>query len=912
MTDYSLWEVILNGDSPSPTRIVDGDVQIVAATTAEQRLAKKNELKVRGTLLMALPDKHHLKFNIHKDAKSLMGAIKKRFRADLEEHSLDDLFNSLKIYEAEVKGSSPSSQNTQNIAFVSLNNTDSLNESVTAAPSITAASSKATISTLPDVDSLSDAVIYSFFASQSNSPQLDNEDLKQIDPDDLEEIDLKWQMAMLTIRAKRFLKRTRRNLDANGTDTIGFDMSKVECYNCHRRGHFSRKCRSPRDNRKKNSVYESDNSVPKNLQNDRYKTGEWYHDVPPPYTRTFLPSKLDLVFNDDPNGNESVTNVFNVESSINKPSKDMSKTRRPDAPIVKDWISDSEDETEIKHVVPTSVLTRSKLVSLNAARLVPTAVTQSFVTHLWPVKHVVNKAHSSVRRPINQRTATKTSNFNKKVTTFKVNKVNVVQGNKGNAEKASAYWGNPRKARKDKGVIDSGCSRHMTGNIYFLSNFEEIDGGYVAFGRNPKGGKILGKGKIRIGKDTECVVLSFDFKLPDKNHVLLRVPRENNMYNVDLKNVVPSRDLTCLFAKATLDESNLWHRRFGHINFKTMNKLVKGNLVRGIGPQWSFDIDTLTMSMNYQPVVLGNQPNNNAGIKENLDACNVTKGTRMRMMSMFLPMEVTRLIKKKHDDKVKRGDKGKSHVDSPTGVRDLRAEFKEFSFNNTNRVNAVSAPVNAVGPNLTNSTNSFNTTNIPKLEDIVYSDDEEDVGAEVDLSNLETNIPVSLIPTTRVHKDHPVTQIIGDLTSAPQIRKEPKNIHQALKDPSWIEAMQEELLQFKLQKMDVKSAFLYGTIKEEVYVCQPPGFEDLDYPDKVYNVVKALYELHQAPRAWYETLANYLLENGFQRGKIDQNLFIKKQKEDILLVQVYVDDIIFGSTNKELCKAFEKLMKDKF
>nr|GEZ45176.1 putative ribonuclease H-like domain-containing protein [Tanacetum cinerariifolium] len=112
--------------------------------------------------------------------------------------------------------------------------------------------------------------------------------------------------------------------------------------------------------------------------------------------------------------------------------------------------------------------------------------------------------------------------------------------------------------------------------------------------------------------------------------------------------------------------------------------------------------------------------------------------------------------------------------------------------------------------------------------------------------------------------------------------------------------------------MDVKSAFLYGTVKEKVYVCQPLRFKDHDYPDKVYKVVKALYGLHQDPRAWYETLANYLLENGFQRGKIDQTLFIKKQKGDILLVQVYVDDIIFGSTNKDLCKAFEKLMEDKF
>nr|GFB61383.1 putative ribonuclease H-like domain-containing protein [Tanacetum cinerariifolium] len=166
-------------------------------------------------------------------------------------------------------------------------------------------------------------------------------------------------------------------------------------------------------------------------------------------------------------------------------------------------------------------------------------------------------------------------------------------------------------------------------------------------------------------------------------------------------------------------------------------------------------------------------------------------------------------------------------------------------------------------------------------------------------------------------------------------------------DPSWIEAMQEELLQFKMQKeegidyeevfvlvarieairlflayayfmgfmvyqMDVKSAFLYGIIKEEVYVYQPPGFEDSDYPDKVYKVVKAFYGLHQAPRAWYETFVDYLLGNGFQRGKIDQTLFIKREKGDILLVQIYVDDIIFGLTNKDLCKDFEKLMKHKF
>ncbi|GKB49385.1 putative ribonuclease H-like domain-containing protein [Tanacetum coccineum] len=112
--------------------------------------------------------------------------------------------------------------------------------------------------------------------------------------------------------------------------------------------------------------------------------------------------------------------------------------------------------------------------------------------------------------------------------------------------------------------------------------------------------------------------------------------------------------------------------------------------------------------------------------------------------------------------------------------------------------------------------------------------------------------------------------------------------------------------------MDVKNAFLYGKIEEEIYVCQPLGFEDPDFPDRVYKVEKALYGLHQAPRAWYETLLTYLLDNGFQGGKIDKTLFIRNDKGDFLLVQVYVDDIIFGSTKKSLCIEFEKMMHKKF
>ncbi|GJX14867.1 putative ribonuclease H-like domain-containing protein [Tanacetum coccineum] len=347
----------------------------------------------------------------------------------------------------------------------------------------------------------------------------------------------------------------------------------------------------------------------------------------------------------------------------------------------------------------------------------------------------------------------------------------------------------------------------------------------------------------------------------------------------------------------------------------------------------------------------------------------------------------------------------------------------------TNSVNSGSKPANTQPvdqddldmPELT----IFNKPQKGIFDEASY--DEE--GMVHDFNNLPTEVAISPIPTLRIHNIHPQSQILGDPKSSVQTRsrvkqtsgahalvsyvqkqqrnnhkdqqhclfacflsqEEPKKIYEALKDDSWVEAMQEELLQFRLQQvwilvdlphgakvigtkwvyrnkrdergvvvrnkarlvaqghrqeegidydevfapvarieairlflafasfmgfivyqMDVKSAFLYGTIDEEVYVSQPPGFVDPDHPKKVYKVVKALYGLHQAPRAWYATLSTFLEEHGYRRGTIDKTLFIKKDKKDIMLVQVYVDDIIFGSTRKSWCDEFEALMKGRF
>nr|GFC13623.1 putative ribonuclease H-like domain-containing protein [Tanacetum cinerariifolium] len=249
-------------------------------------------------------------------------------------------------------------------------------------------------------------------------------------------------------------------------------------------------------------------------------------------------------------------------------------------------------------------------------------------------------------------------------------------------------------------------------------------------------------------------------------------------------------------------------------------------------------------------------------------------------------------------DKAENKDNGKSPVVTITGFKDLNEEFAECINNSSNGVNAADSLVFAAGLNFTNSTNDFSAAVpsnvvVPNFEDLSHNAD--DVGAEADINNMESIISVSPIPTSKIHKDHPTSQIIGDLSSTTQTRSMARGVRDQV---ARIEAIRLFLayapfMGFLVYQMDVKSAFLYGTIEEEVYICQPPGFEDPEYPNKVYKVVKALYGLHQAPRAWYETLATYLLENGFQRGIIDQTLFIKKQQKDILLVQIYVDDIIF-------------------
>nr|GEU51096.1 reverse transcriptase domain-containing protein [Tanacetum cinerariifolium] len=519
------------------------------------------------------------------------------------------------------------------------------------------------------------------------------EDLQQIHLDDLEKIDLRWQMAILTMRVKRFLKYTRRKFSVNGNGTIGFDKSKVECYNCHKKGHFARECRAPRSQDTKHN--ESTRRIvpvetPASTESvlcDGLGGYNWsvqaeygYNAVPPPYTGNFLSPKHDL----------SVLEEFENEPIFTKP-------------------------TFKKPAVETS------------------------------------EAKASIDKP---------------------------------------KEGNPQIKLQDKGVIDNGCSRHMTKNMSYLTDYEEIDGGYVAFGGNPKEGKSQANVPYELPVsvlNTKDNLGKFDGKADEGFFV-------GFFFN--------SKAIRIFNNRTRIVEENL------HIRFSENTPNIAGS-----GPNWLFNIDALTKLMNYKSVVTGNQSNGNADTK----ACDDVE-SKSYQVDRFQPLS----------------DDGKKVDEDPRQESECKDQKTEDNVNSTNNVNAASTiGVNVVGAN-TNNEHPFDPE-MPALEDIStfnFSSDHE----EADINNMDTTIQVSPTSTIRIHKDHPFDQLIEHLNSTTHTRnmfknlgehgfittthqrtnhkdlqnylfacflsqEEPKKVIQALNDPSWIKAMHKELLQFKLQEV---------------------------------------------------------------------------------------------------------------
>nr|GEV25949.1 retrovirus-related Pol polyprotein from transposon TNT 1-94 [Tanacetum cinerariifolium] len=699
-----------------------------------------------------------------------------RNKVDLDTMSIDDLYNNFKIVEQEVKRTvaSSSSSKSQNMAFLS--SPGSTNEVDTASIQVSTISTPvSTVSSHDNTTNLSDATVYDFLANQPNGSQLVHEDLKQIHEDDMEEIDLKWQLALLSMRARRLLRNQE--------------------------------------------------SRPRNQDSSR--------------------------------------KTVNVEDTSSKAMVTIDGAGF-------DWSYMADDE------VPTNMA-----------------------------------------------------------------------------------LGAPQDALKDQGYFDNGCSRHMTGNISYLTKFKEHDGGYVAFRRGAKGGKITRKGTIRsetkdktgrilksfiteienlVGEKVKIIKCDNEKKF--KNRVMNEfceekcIKREYNIARTPQQNrVAKRRNMTLIEAARTMVLVVKPH-------FKTPYELFKGR-----SPALSF----------MRPF-----------------GCHVTILNTLDQLGKFDGKSNEWIIV------------GNSTISKAFRVYNIRTRKVEENLHITFLKNKPIITVNTATPTYADYPND---PIMPDLKDTgIFDDayDDRDEGAEADYNNLEIVISVSPIPSTIIHKDHPKEHIIREVNSAVQTRKmakknearlisfinkqrrtnhkdfqnclfacflsqmEPKKVYKNKRDQRGIVVKnkarlvaqghrQEEgvdydevfapvarievirlflayasFMDFTVYQMDVNSAFLYGTIKDEIYVSQPSGFVDPEFPDKVYKVEKALYGLHQALRAWYKTLSTYLLDNRFRRGTIDKTLFIKQIKDDILLVQVYVDDIIFGFTERSLSTEFEQLMHKRF
>ncbi|GJZ06420.1 putative ribonuclease H-like domain-containing protein [Tanacetum coccineum] len=1263
------------------------------------------------------------------------------------------------------------------------------------------------------------------FVADTEPEQLAYEDFEQIEKMDLEQMDLKWQMALLYVRVHKFEQKAGRKIDFDKKESARFNKKKE----------IGKK---EEDFKALITVDTLVDWTEHNGQSDGVIAPKEFAEIE---SNVGTPIQEPIIVQDlpsfscnssDKNENTSRTSCnkngyFNKKAGhFRKNASSVSKlcfVCGSSTHLIKDCdfyekqmanktvgngVGPVHSRNNVNHqnqFVPQAVLLRTGKVNIPPARpqpvptgkpKVPAPVPTGRQNRPFPVPtdrgyspSVTSGWWKSTARPmphLNRPTSSYFQTYTPYVPQMYYNHMKYGGVRWATAVKPSAgcswkthrkglYWENPYSDAEDEGIFDSGCSRSMTGNMERLDDFQEFQGGKVTFGGGE--GRITGKGTIRtptldfenvyyvkelqqfnlfsisqicdkknrvLFTDTDCLVLSKDFMLPDESMVVLRVPRKHNLYTINLNNLSPRGNLACLVAKASVDESVKWHRRMGHVNYKNMNRLVKGNLVRGLPPklfkndhtcvacckgkqhkasykaitavssiseplqllhmdlfgptsirsidhkyyclvitddysrfcwvfflehkdetypilkdfinlvenqlnkkvkaircdngtefknahiielcgskgikrdysnartpqqngvaerknrtlieaartmladsklptmfwteavrtacyvlnrvlvtsphnktpyalltgnipsvshfkpfgchvtilntsdhlgkfdgkadegyivgysasnrayrvynvpnkrveetmnlryleekpnvqglghEWYFDLDYLTDTLGYKR----DKANQSAGTQE---ASTNPAGTQdadsdseCDEQVIIVPSYPSHSIQEAEPKDTSGDEVDDSPLDSAEEIfqqelarlkgqeqratsdaKDAeelqkRASTKTVptgsipvpSGDTTISPGDVSVPTGGVPVPTGSPTDSFfddePTTRFPSPSDLgnnepspgIFSSSSYDDEFGADLNNLASTVEVSPVATKRINTIHPQSLIIGDHTSAVQTRSkvnktttgesafisyihdqqrdnhtdfqhclfacflsqvEPRSVAQALEDPSWVDAMQEEMQQFKFQnvwvlvdlpegkyaigtkwilknkrdargivvrnkarlvaqghrqeegidydevfapvarieairlflafasymgfmvyQIDVKSAFLYGRIDEEVYVTQPKGFVDPQHPKKVYKVVKALYGLHQAPRAWYATLSTFLLKHGYRRGTIDKTLFLKKHKRDIILVQVYVDDIIFGSTKKAWCDEFEALMKGEF
>ncbi|GJX57939.1 ribonuclease H-like domain-containing protein [Tanacetum coccineum] len=843
-----------------------------APKTAKQLAAKRNQERVTSILLLAIPDEYLLKFHNVAVAKSLWEAIKSsldkaydrfqklisqlevhgapiskedinqkflrslpsswnqialimRNKPDIDEIDIDDLYNNLRVYEDELKRSSGSNSASQNLAFLSSENTGSTNEVSTASGDF-GVSTAGGINQVPSTPCAHD-IAYSFLAQPTTSPQLENEDFQQMDGDDLEELDLRWQVAMLTVRAL---------VAQDGLG--GYDWSndfEVEPFNYALMAISSSSSSSSFESEVQqcSKCLKSFKCLQKNYDTEREKYNKAKLEIKG--YEIALESLESKIIGHEKNelawGEKYEFQNYELkcrEIKINNLNLELEKAVK-ERDELKDKIAKWEESAKNLEEILKSQMSATDKTSLGYSTQL-NELSGNYETDSENSLSIFDGRSSDDEHiPENDR-------FSK-------------NGYKAVPPPIIGNFLTPRVDKsfagqiQDKGVIDSGCLRHMTGNMSYLIDYEELDGGYVAFGGNPKGGKITRKA---TKDETSGILKSFITGIENLVDHKVKVIRCDN--GTEFKN-------------------------------RVMNQFCKKN---------------------------GTKASDNAG-----QARKETEPVKNYILLPLWPADppFSQDPKSSQDDGSKPSSDDEKKVDEdPRKDSESIDQEKDDNVNSTNNVNAASTnEVNAVGGKT--SIELPDDPNMPALEDISIFDlsrDNEDVGAEADMNNLDTTIQVSPIPTTRIHKDHPLNQVIGDLQSATQTRNMSKNLEEHGKNPKRKRAIgtkwvfknkkdergivirnkarlvtqgytQEEGIDydevfapvarieaiwlflayalfkdFVVYQMDVKSAFLYGKIEKEVYVYQPPGFEDPNFPYRVYKVEKALYGLHQAPKAWYK------------------------------------------------------------
>nr|GEV54921.1 hypothetical protein [Tanacetum cinerariifolium] len=1113
--DYPIWEVIQKGNSPAQVSTdTNRQIRVLPLKTAEEILARKRERKVRTTLLMAIPEDHLEKFHKMTDAKEMT-------KPGVDTVSFDDIYNNLRVFESDIKESTGSSFSTQNVPFVSSDNTNSTNE-VNIAYGISTSSGQN--SQKEGSSSYTDDLMYSFFANQSSGPHLDHEDLKQVGEFNLEEMDLKWQVAMISTR----LKQSKGNQDSrrrdarttgykardngkrpakqdehkamvtideegvdwsghaeddtedyalmafnssnSGSDTevtscsklceesyaklkklydeqreqLGDASIEIQAYTlalkkveaqlvCHQKNQLAYEEKIRFMKMKLLEVFDSKSSdVEDSHVNDRFVKVKGMHAVPPTMIENYMPLKSDFGIDESKftygpkqsttsKSDAKTIDLDSCESSsseetlkiVPKPVESKPKVvNEPkvwsDAPIIEEYESDSDDEyvskasvelNKGKNKVPCQRNDRSvwnNVQKLNHKnKFVPTTIltkTGRFPVNVARQKFSSQAASTSTARKVN--TARPIVNEIRPDIMF-----SAVGGKRETAVKVSACcnWRYKRHCWNRVSKYNSGTKSRECVDIKDPLGIKAYLVDYQDF----NGGPVLLENKV-LFTDIECLVFSPDFKLPDENQVLLRVPRQHNMYNFNLENIVPSKGLACLIAKATVDESTKWHRRvttpmflvtkesntrppaeavstgcyvlnrvlvtkpqnktpyelltgkipiisyirpFGcHVTtlntidqlgkfeekfdegflvgyslsskaFRVYNletKRVGENLhinflenkpnVAGKGPTWLFDLDYLTDSINYQPITAENkanktagpketnntadpkETNNSAGTQDSFDAENSKMKHDHAQEYYVLPLWSSYTSTVKSSKAKNRDGKLNEDTDSKTNEEPIDQEDQAFleelemlkrqekrlmmQLKLLERFNDASTPLNTAS-----TPTNQDDSQIPSLEDIYKvsrdgiftSASYNDESAVADFINLVTTMNVY-----RNKKDERGVVVRNKVRFVAQGHRQEEMIDydEVFAHVARIEAIRIFLafafyMGFIVYQMDVKSAFLYGKIDEEV-------------------------------------------------GFIDKTLFINKDKKDIMLVQVYVDDIIFGFIKKSWCDEFEALMKNKF